>query len=80
MKIQSIYRFLFDATKQFYLAKLQFPLHSEEPDRFTMIVGETAVTFIKAPLNEKPFFHFAFDIPSNQFEEAKEYLLLILQK
>jgi len=63
----------FGATKQFYLANLQFPLLSEEADRFTMNVGETAVTFIKAHLNEKPFYHFAFDIPSNQFEEAKAW-------
>ena len=73
IKHVTMYASNFGATKQFYLAKLQFPLLSEEADRFTMNVGETAVTFIKAHLNEKPFYHFAFDIPSNQFEEAKAW-------
>lgn len=73
IKHVTMYASNFDATKQFYLAKLQFPLLSEETDCFTMNVGETAVTFIEAPLNERPFYHFAFDIPSNQFKEAKEW-------
>src|SRR5690606_29509608 len=45
----------------------------QELDRFTISVGDTAVTFIKAPLNQSPFYHFAFDIPSDQFEEAKTW-------
>ncbi|WP_339194501.1 VOC family protein [Solibacillus sp. FSL R5-0449] len=69
----TMYASNFEATKQFYIAKLEFPLHSEESDRFTILVGGTAVTFTKAPLNENPFYHFAFDIPSNQFEEAKAW-------
>lgn len=73
IKHVTMYASSFDATKQFYLVKLQFPLLSEEPYRFTMSVGETAVTFIEAPINEKPFYHFAFDIPSNQFEDAKAW-------
>lgn len=73
IKHVTMYASNFDATKQFYLNKFQFPLISEDSDRFTMNVGKTTVTFIEASLNEKPFYHFAFDIPSNQFEEAKEW-------
>lgn len=73
IKRVTMYASNFDATKQFYLAKLQLPLLSEEQDRFTINVGETAITFIEAPFIEKPFYHFAFDIPSNQFEEAKAW-------
>lgn len=75
MKIEHVamYASNFDATRQFYITKFQFPLISEEHDRFTMKVGETTVTFIEAPLNEKPFYHFAFDIPANQFKEAKAW-------
>ncbi|MEK4386182.1 VOC family protein [Solibacillus sp. FSL W7-1464] len=73
IKHVTMYASNFEATKQFYLTKFQFPLISQEPDRFTMSVGKSAVTFIKAPLNEKPFYHFAFDIPSIQFEEAKAW-------
>lgn len=73
IKHVTMYASNFDATKQFYLNKFQFPLISEDSDRFTMNVGKTTVTFIEASLNEIPFYHFAFDIPSNQFEEAKKW-------
>lgn len=75
MKIEHVkmYASNFYATKDFYITKFDFPLISEEKNSFTLKVGETAVTFIEAPLNEKPFYHFAFDIPANQFEEAKAW-------
>lgn len=69
----TMYASNYEATKQFYETTLHFPIISEEHNRFTMRVGKTTVTFMKAPLDEKPFYHFAFDVPSNQFEEAKAW-------
>ena len=63
----------FEVTKQFYKTTLNFPLTSEEHNSFTIKVGKTTITFTKAPVEEKPFYHFAFDVPSNQFEEAKAW-------
>jgi len=64
----------YEATKQFYETTLHFPLTSEEHNRFTIKVGTSMITFVKAPLEESPFYHFAFDVPSNQFEEAKAWI------
>lgn len=61
----------FEATKNFYQTLLNFPILSEGIDYFTMEVGKSSITFLKALLDEKPFYHFAFHIPSNQFDEAK---------
>lgn len=36
-------------------------------------MGESELEFRKNNLNSKPFYHFAFNIPSNQFSEAKEW-------
>ena len=69
----TMYASNYEATKQFYETTLNFPFISEEHNRFTIKVGITTVTFVKAPLEEKPFYHFAFDVPSNQFEEAKAW-------
>lgn len=69
----TLYASNYEATKQFYGTTFHFPLTSEGPNRFTIKVGQTEVTFVRAPIEEKPFYHFAFDIPSNQFDEAKEW-------
>lgn len=36
----------------------------------TITAGETQLIFDEAPANENPFYHFAFNIPSNKLEEA----------
>ncbi|MEK4698359.1 VOC family protein [Solibacillus sp. FSL R7-0668] len=64
----------YEATKQFYETTLHFPLTSEEHNRFTIKVGTSMITFVEAPLEKSPFYHFAFDVPSNQFEEAKAWI------
>lgn len=69
----TMYASNYEATKHFYETIVKFPLTSEEHNRFTIKVGKTTVTFVQAPLEEKPFYHFAFDVPSNQFEEAKTW-------
>lgn len=63
----------YETTKQFYETTLKFPFISIAHDRFTFKAGQTTVTFVKAPMDVQPFYHFAFDIPANQFEEAKTW-------
>lgn len=69
----TMYASNFEATKQFYENTLRFPFISITHDRFTFKAGQTTVTFVKAPLAVQPFYHFAFDMPANQFEEAKAW-------
>lgn len=40
----------------------------------TITAGETKLIFEDAPKNKNPFYHFAFNIPSNKFEEAYEWV------
>ena len=75
MNIQNVtmYASNFEKTKQFYLTHLAFPLASEDENSFTFQVGQTTVTFRKALKGDTPFYHFAFNVPSNQFDEAKSW-------
>jgi hypothetical protein len=62
--------------KTFYTSLLEFPLLSEQNDRFTFQAGETTITFTQA--DEKtvsPFYHFAFNIPENKILKAREWQL-----
>ena len=75
MNIQNVtlYASNFEKTKQFYLTYLAFPFTSEDKNSFTFQVGQTTLTFRKALEGDTPFYHFAFNIPSNQFDEAKAW-------
>ncbi|MED4651117.1 VOC family protein [Bacillus pseudomycoides] len=69
----TLYSNALEEMKDFYLNKLDFQLlHSSEMS-FSIQVGESELEFRKNNLNSKPFYHFAFNIPSNQFSEAKEW-------
>lgn len=76
MNIQNVtmYASNFEKTKQFYLMHLAFPLASEDENSFTFQAGQTTVTFRKALESDTPFYHFAFNVPSNQFDESKEWV------
>ena len=75
MNIQNVtmYASNFEKTKQFYLTHLAFPLVSEDENSFSFQVGQTTVTFHEALEGDTPFYHFAFNVPSNQFHEAKAW-------
>lgn len=57
--------------KHFYSMILGFDLLFENPKSFSIQAGETVLTFKQSEENEKPFYHFAFNIPHNQFNDAK---------
>lgn len=69
----TLYSNALEEMKDFYLNKLDFQLlHSSEMS-FSIQVGESELEFRKNNLNSKLLYHFAFNIPSNQFSEAKEW-------
>ena len=76
MNIQNVtmYASNFEKTKQFYITHLAFPFTSEDENSFTFKVGQTTVTFRKALEGDTPFYHFAFNVHSNQFDEAKAWV------
>ena len=75
MNIQNVtmYASNFEQTKQFYLTHLAFPSASEDENSFSILVGQTTITLHKALEGDTPFYHFAFNVPSNQFDEAKAW-------
>lgn len=61
-------------TKDFYVTLLGFNLLHETEDSFVIQAGESELEFQQSDVNDHPFYHFAFDIPSNQFKDAKKWV------
>ena len=61
--------------KDFYTRTLGFSICGENPTGFQVRVGTSILEFTNDEVEaEEPYYHFAFNIPSNQFREAKEWL------
>src|SRR5262245_28456407 len=57
--------------KAFYHGLLGLDLIEEKPDSLTIAAGTTRLTFLPSRLqDEKPFYHFAFNIPENKIRSA----------
>jgi hypothetical protein len=61
--------------KEFYGKTLDLGIRSDKPDRFTFDAGETQMTFVQREETggERPFYHFAFNIPENKTLGALEW-------
>lgn len=60
--------------KEFYINKLGFLMIDETRDSFQIQTGTSILEFTNKDTVSKPYYHFAFNIPENQFEEAKFWL------
>lgn len=60
--------------KNFYGDILSLKIISESEEHVTFQAGTTLLTFKKSNPGENPFYHFAFNIPSNKLEEAKDWM------
>jgi len=61
--------------KIFYVMVLGFELYNETESAFTIKAGHTLLTFRWGnPADAPPSYHFAFNIPQNQIEEARRWL------
>ncbi|MGE7021634.1 VOC family protein [Solibacillus cecembensis] len=60
--------------KEFYTNDLGFSLCGESPTSFRIQVGKSVLEFTNSNVVGKPYYHFALNIPSNQFQEAKTWL------
>ncbi|MEK3765406.1 VOC family protein [Solibacillus sp. FSL K6-4121] len=64
-----------EVMKDFYKNNLGCTLDNEHVDSFEVTFGYTTIEFNNRNVKGNPFYHFAFDIPSNQFLEAKEWAI-----
>lgn len=60
--------------KLFYENILGFNVLEAHHNQFTFKAGLTTIVFCDEHVQNNPFYHFAFDIPSNQFTEAKQWI------
>ncbi|WP_224996181.1 VOC family protein [Cesiribacter sp. SM1] len=60
------------ATMHFYGSCLQLPLIDQSVDKVSFAIGASILSFTRT--DEKPFYHFAFNIPCNLLTEALEWV------
>ena len=62
------------ATKSFYQDVLELQLVEDKEDTFTVQAGATRIRFEATEEYDRPFYHFALNIPENKFHEAKSWI------
>ena len=60
--------------KQFYEQILGFSIDNETKNSFQIALGIGSIEFDDKNVVGMPYYHFACDIPSNQFDEAKSWI------
>lgn len=60
--------------KRFYTERLGLSVIEEDLSSFRINLGEDALVFQEAATNQERQYHFAINIPSNRFKEAKEWI------
>ncbi|MEK4425245.1 VOC family protein [Solibacillus sp. FSL K6-1523] len=60
--------------KEFYEQILGFSIENETSNSFRITLGKSSIEFNDQEVIGMPYYHFACDIPSNQFEEAKNWI------
>jgi catechol-2,3-dioxygenase len=63
-----------DEQKSFYSGKLGFELLNESDNSFTIKTGNSKLTFTHNKDSAENYYHFAFNIPENQLNDAAEWL------
>ena len=70
----TLYTNRLDEMKHFYTERLGLSVIEEDLSSFRINLGEDALVFQEAATNQKRQYHFAINIPSNRFKEAKEWI------
>jgi catechol-2,3-dioxygenase len=63
-----------DETKKFYSGILQLVTIEHDKTKLTIKAGDSLITFLLTDKQIKPVYHIAFNIPSNKFDEAFEWV------
>jgi catechol 2,3-dioxygenase-like lactoylglutathione lyase family enzyme len=62
-----------EGTEEFYNGKLGTAISVKNEKSISFVMGGTKLLFIKSE-GVKPYYHFAFDIPNNQLQEALAWI------
>lgn len=60
--------------KHFYIYTLGLNMTEESEHSFTLQIGLTKMIFMRSEADQNPFYHFAWMIPANRFQEAKAWV------
>lgn len=60
--------------REFYVNKFGFSVVHEDVDSFRISIGSSELEFTSKDVNDNPYYHFAFNIFPNKFEEAKSWV------
>jgi hypothetical protein len=60
--------------QQFYQKNLELPIGTTRTDGFSLRTGPSTIQWKPADASTTPFYHFAWNIPENQFADAKAWL------
>ena len=60
--------------RSFYVGLFGFPLIKEDDNRFRIKAGSSELEFTSENVKGSPYYHFAFNIQANKFEEAKSWV------
>lgn len=60
--------------KSFYIDTLGLSLIDEDEESFCVAVGTSQLEFTTKDVKGNPYYHFAFNIESNKFDEAKSWV------
>ncbi|MBZ0201674.1 MAG: glyoxalase/bleomycin resistance/dioxygenase family protein [Ignavibacteria bacterium] len=71
-----IYTSNIETLKQFYTNTLRLEQSYESNNSFSLKIGTSTLTFNKSSSNEKPYYHYAINIPENQIHDAIQWLSL----
>ncbi len=58
----------------FYSSVLEMEVKRPDEKSISILAGQSILTFTDATETRNPFYHFAFNIPSNKFEEAFQWI------
>ncbi|MEO8664733.1 MAG: ring-cleaving dioxygenase [Ignavibacteria bacterium] len=73
IKELTIYTSGLNDLKEFYSDKIGIRMSRESENSFALQTLSTMITFNVSEHIQDPFYHFAFNIPEDQFKEAKEW-------
>jgi catechol-2,3-dioxygenase len=65
----------FEAIKTFYGELLGLPVLEDASSPLSFQAGSTMLSFTESSPKESPYYHIAFTIPTNKFQEAKKWLM-----
>ncbi|MFS0671453.1 VOC family protein [Peribacillus frigoritolerans] len=69
----TLYGHAWNEMRNFYVDVLGFELLSQTDDAFEIKAGESVLEIKKYHYKDKPFYHFAMNIPTNLFTSAKAW-------